>query len=134
MIFSKNLKTSDRITLYFSFFNFLSLVVLLIVINITYFFIWYNEQKAESLYDMNTNYSALVGNPFIDNKVAFREYILEKDTIIISETEDKALTCSEGVSEKLHNDMELLEQVKDSLFYRDGETIYFIFSRVYDGI
>ena len=95
MIFSKNLKTSDKITLYFSLFNFLSLVVLLIVINITYFFIWYNEQKAESLYDMNTTYSALVGNQFIDNKVAFREYILEKDTIIISETEDKALTCSE---------------------------------------
>lgn len=134
MIFSKNLKTSDKITLYFSLFNFLSLVVLLIVINITYFFIWYNEQKAESLYDMNTNYSALVGNQFIDNKVAFREYILERDTIIISETEDQALTCSEGVSEKLHNDMELLEQVKDSLFYKDGETIYFIFSRVYDGI
>lgn len=134
MKFIKNLKTSDKITLYFWIFNFVSLILLLIVINITYFFIWYNEQKEESLYDMTTNYSSLVGNWYRSNKEAFREYILQKDTIIISDSWEEWLTCSPGVSEKLHNDMKLLDTVKDSLFYRDGETIYFIFSRYYEGI
>lgn len=83
---------------------------------------------------MNTNYSSLVWDAFQNNKDAFREYILQKDTIIISDSWDEWLTCSEGVSEKLHNDMKLLEKVKDSLFYKDGETIYFIFSRYYKGI
>ena len=130
----KNFKTSDKITLYFSLFNIVSLIILVFAINVTYFFIWYNEQKEESLYDMNTNYSELVWNPFINNKVAFTQYILQKDTIIVSSSEEQWLICSPWVSEKVHNNMELVEKLKDSYFYRDGDTIYFIFSRYYQWI
>lgn len=83
---------------------------------------------------MTTNYSSLVGNSFSSNQEAFLEYILQKDTIILSESWEEWLICSDWVAQKLHNDMERLEKVKDSLFYRDGDTIYFIFSRYYSGV
>ena len=134
MKFLKNLKTSQKITTLFWLFNFLSLLLLLLCINIIYFYIWYSDQKEESLYDMNTNYQSIVWTS--DSNVdAFKKYILEKDTIIIPNSWEP-LTCSEWVAKKLHNNMEVLEEVKDSLFYK-WETdwkIYLIFSRHYDDI
>lgn len=85
---------------------------------------------------MNINYSTLNGNSYKTNKDAFRSYILQKDTIIISPSEEWWLICSPWVSAKLHNNMELLDKIKDSYFYNDKEDgiIYFIFSRYYEGI
>jgi len=60
MNFFKNLKTSQKITAIFSVFNFVSLLLLLLSINIIYFFIWYTDQKKESWYDMNVNYKRLL--------------------------------------------------------------------------
>jgi preprotein translocase subunit YajC len=55
----KNLKTSDRISLSFSLFTFAALFLLLLAINIIYFFIWYDEQKQNSLQSMTTDYGAV---------------------------------------------------------------------------
>ncbi|MCD5380912.1 HAMP domain-containing histidine kinase, partial [Candidatus Gracilibacteria bacterium] len=62
-----------------------------------------------------------------------KKYILQKDTIIIPYNGDE-LACSEGVANKLHNNMEILEEVKDSLFYKTDGKIYLIFSRKYEDI
>jgi hypothetical protein len=102
--FLSKLKTSDKIVFLFSLFNFVGLLILLFVINITYFFIWYSDQKKESLYDMNINYNKIIhtkkcsflneknnnclgkfGNKINQEKNidAFKKYILQKNTIII---------------------------------------------------
>jgi hypothetical protein len=60
------------------------MIVLLLTINISYFYLWYEDQKAESLYDMNRNYHEY-SNQSISNIEAFKEYILTKDTIIITD-------------------------------------------------
>jgi len=132
MKFLKNLKTSQKITTLFGLFNFVSLLLLLLCINVVYFYIWYSDQKEESLYDMNTNYQTIVWEGST-NTEAFTKYILQKDTIIIPNNWEE-LTCSEGVANKLHNNMEVLERVKDSLFYRSEWKVYLIFSRNYDDI
>ncbi len=126
MKYLKKLKTSDRISLIFSIFNFISLIILLIFINIIYFFIWYNDQKKESLYDVNKNYNFWINK---DNKEAFEKYILEKDTIIIKD--DWEILCSGWVSKKLHSEP---EQLKDRYFIKENNKIYFIFSNYYKDI
>ncbi len=150
MNFFKNLKTSQKITAIFSVFNFVSLLLLLLSINIIYFFIWYTDQKKESWYDMNTNYKRLLieeklekwrvhlGQKIrirrLDNTQAFQKYILQKDTIILPSDWSK-LICSKWVAKKMHNNMDLLKEVKDSLFYRwDDNKIYFIFTKYYEDI
>ncbi len=132
MKFLKNLKTSQKITTLFGVFNFVSLLLLLLCINVVYFYIWYSDQKQESLYDMNINYKSIVWE-WTTNTEAFKKYILQKDTIIIPHDWDE-LACSEWVAKKLHNNMEILEEVKDSLFYRDDWKVYLIFSRNYPDI
>ncbi len=62
----------------------------------------------------------------IDN---FREYLLTKDTIIIPD--DWELECSEWVTKKIHDNV---DEIKDKYFYRDGDTIYFIYSKYFDEI
>jgi preprotein translocase subunit YajC len=59
--FCYNLKTSDKIITLFGIFNFILLLILLFAINIIYFFLWYSDQKEESWYDMNKNYTEIVG-------------------------------------------------------------------------
>jgi sensor histidine kinase regulating citrate/malate metabolism len=78
-----NLKTSDKITFLFTIFNLISLIFLLISINIIYFFAWYTDQKKESMYDMNMNYSMYISEKTDTNLEAFKKYILQKDTLII---------------------------------------------------
>jgi len=70
----------------------------------------------------------------LDNTQAFTKYILQKDTIIIPKSGGE-LVCSKWVAKKLHNNMELLKEIKDSLFYKwDDNRIYFIFTKYYEDI
>jgi len=78
-----NLKTSNRITVLFTIFNFFSLIILLLGVNIIYFFSWYSDQKSESMYDMNMNYNMYISEQTENNLEAFKKYILQKDTLII---------------------------------------------------
>ncbi len=154
--FFSNLKTSDKITFLFTIFNFIWLLLLLFTINIIYFYIWYWDQKKASLYDMNINYSKILKNAkkhiscnmdkcvmqdkqkflfknFKDNNVrnieAFKKYILKKDTIIL--WKNWKIICSKWVSKKIHKDPESL---KDKLFYKIKDKVYFIYSKNYPEI
>ena len=128
--FYKNLKTSDKITFLFTMFNFLSLIILLIWVNIIYFFAWYTDQKAESIYDIDRNYSNYISWKTQSNLEAFKEYILQKDTLIIPNNWWD-LICSNWVELKIHND---IDKIKDKYFYTVWEKTFFIFSRYYDEI
>jgi uncharacterized membrane protein SpoIIM required for sporulation len=81
----KNLKTSKKVSVYFSIFSFISLIILLLCINIIYFSIWYSDQKKESLYDMNMSYSSYSKDGMDKSNIeSFKDYILTKDSLIIS--------------------------------------------------
>lgn len=129
----KNLKTSDKISLTFSVFNFISLVLLLLAINIIYFFLWYSDIKKESLYDMNINYDMYNLEKSENNKEAFKNYILSKDTIITPHNWDEMI-CSSWVSSKVHNDEEKVKEIMNSLFYEIDTKTYFVFTQEYDDI
>ncbi|MDC0506038.1 HAMP domain-containing histidine kinase [Candidatus Gracilibacteria bacterium] len=126
----KNLKTSDRISLSFSLFTLAALFLLLLAINIIYFFIWYDEQKQASLQSMTVDYGT-VGS--IENSDSFKQHILTKDTIIIPE-DNGALICSDGIAKKLHGSEKAIEDLNNSLFYREDGKIFFIFSKYYAGL
>ncbi len=128
----KKFKTTDKISFTFALVNLLSLIVLLLSINVIYFFLWYEDQKQESLYDMDINYDAYSKTFSKNNIEAFKSYILQKDTIIIPP--EWELICSNGVSKKLHNDIAKLDEIKDSYFYKEDGKIYFIFSQYYEEI
>ena len=130
MSYFKNLKTSDRIAVTFSFVNLFFLIILLISINIIYFFIWYEDQKAESLYDVNINYNSYTSGMDDDNKSAFQEYILQKDTIIFPD-DGSDLICSDGVLKKVDLDP---EQFQNKYFHLLDNKVYFIFSNDYQWI
>lgn len=125
-----NLKTSEKISILFTFYNFFSLIVLLIWINIIYFFSWYSDQKNESMYDMNVNYNMYLTEKTDNNLDAFKKYILQKDTLIIP-NDWSDLICSNWVETKVHNN---IEEIKDKLFYNNWEKTFFIFSEYYDEI
>lgn len=125
-----NIKTSDKISILFSVFNFVSLIVLLIWINIVYFFSWYSDQKAESMYDMNINYNMYLSHKSDNNLDAFKQYILQKDTLIIPKDWGD-LICSNWVEVKVHNN---ISAIKDKLYYNTGDKIFVIFSKYYDEI
>jgi len=129
----KNLKTRDKISLTFSIFNFISLVLLLLSINVIYFFLWYSDIKKESLYDMNINYDMYNLEKSENNKEAFKNYILSKDTIITPHNWDEMI-CSNWVSSKVHNDEEKIKEIMDSLFYKIDDKTYFVFTKTYDDI
>lgn len=130
MKYFKNLKTSERISLSFSLFGFLSLLLFLILINITYFFIWYADQKEMSFSSMNVSYkNYLESEGNIQDILWFKNYLLEKDTIIIPEMWE--LICSPWVAKKIH---EAPEIIKDKFIYRDWETLYFIYSKYFQWV
>lgn len=135
MKFFKNLTTSRRTSIIFALVNLFFMIVLLLTINVSYFYLWYEDQKAESLYDMNKNYAEYTNNSSWSNIDAFKDYILTKDTIIIAPEhhEENNLECSNWVAKKIHDSKMELEELKDSYFYKnesDGK-IYFIFSQTY---
>ena len=131
--FCFNLKTSDKITFLFTIFNFISLIILLFWINIIYFFIWYSDQKKESLYDMNINYNNFIKENKHNSQAnidAFKEYILQKDTLIIPK-DGSSLVCSNWVESKIHDN---IEEIKDKYFYNTWEKIFFIYTKNYPEI
>ncbi|USN58200.1 MAG: hypothetical protein H6767_07950 [Candidatus Peribacteria bacterium] len=130
MSYLHRFKTSARISLVFSLFNLVSLIILLVAINISYFFIWYTDQKDASFYDMNVNYQSLISTSTSDNTEAFRQYILQKDTVILP-PDDAPMVCSNGVSKKIHGD---IANLQNRYFYTEGDTTYFIYSQNYEGI
>ena len=137
MKYFKNLTTSRRTSIIFALVNLFFMIVLLLTINISYFYMWYEDQKAESLYDMNRNYIQYSNSNSWSNIEAFKEYILTKDTIIITDGHlDETLECSDWVAWKIHNSETSLEKLKDSHFYTDESTgkIFFVFSQNYEEI
>ena len=128
--FCSQLKTSDKINFLFSLFNFVSLLILLIWINIIYFFIWYDDQKKESWYDMNKNYNNFIEVKSEKNIEAFEKYILQKDTLIIPDDWWR-MKCSNWVERKIHNN---INKIKDDLFYNNWEKTFFIYTKYYPGI
>ena len=127
--FYSDLKTWDKITFLFSIFNFVSLIILLIWINIIYFFIWYSDQKEESWYDMNVNYNEIIWTSK-NNIDAFKDYILQKNTLIIPE-DGWEVICSKWVLKNIHNDV---ESIKDNYFYITPDKTFFIYSKTYPWI
>ena len=133
MKYFKKLKTSQKLSITFSIFNFFSLLVLLLAVNISYFFIWYSNIKQESLYDMNVNYNSYLWWMQESNKKAFREYILSKDTIITPHDWTE-MVCSAWVSDMLHDDPEEVKKVMNSFFYKIEDKTYFVFKNDYEDI
>lgn len=74
---------------------------------------------------MNLTYqSYLTSDGKMEDVESFKAYLLTQDTIIIP-TEGK-LICAPWVTKKIHEDP---NSIKDKLFYKDGDTIYFIYSK-----
>jgi signal transduction histidine kinase len=137
MKYFKNLTTSRRTSIIFALVNLFFMIVLLLTINLSYFYLWYEDQKAESLYDMNRNYIQYSTSNSWSNIQWFKDYILTKDTIIITDGHlDETLECSDWVAGKIHNSATSLEKLKDSHFYTDESTgkIFFVFSQDYEEI
>lgn len=79
-------KTSEKISLSFALFGFFSLLLFLFLINITYFFIWYADQKEMSFSSMNVSYQNYLESEGSSKDIAgLKNYLLGKDTIIIPE-------------------------------------------------
>lgn len=126
----KKLKTSKKVSLYFSIYSFFSLIILLLWVNISYFWVWYSEQKLTSLYDMNMSYSSYskdwMDNSNIEN---FKNYLLQKDVLIIPE--NKPAICSSSLTKKTKEDITKLQK---KLFLTYEDKIYLIFSKKYEEI
>lgn len=123
----KNLRTSKKVSIYFSIFSFISLIILLLWVNIIYFSIWYNWQKSECLYDMNMSYSSY-SKDWMDktNIENFKDYILTKDSIIIANSWEKIV--SDWFLKKVDWNIE------NKVLYKNEDRIYLIFSRNYSEI
>ena len=137
MKFLKKLPTSKRTSIVFALVNLFFMIVLLLTVNIWYFYMWYEDQKKESLYDMNKSYVQYWSSSEETNIEAFKDYILTKDTIIIKNGHlDETIECSEWVAGKIHNSETSLEKLKDSYFYKDENSgkIFFVFSQDYNEI
>ena len=79
---------------------------------------------------MNINYNSYTDGMSESNIEAFKEYILQKDTIIIPSGEEEYV-CSPGVSKKIHDNLDL---IKWKFLYKDAGKTYFIFSQNYPSI
>lgn len=78
-----------------------------------------------SFSDMETNY-LVSQNQGITNLEGFQEFLLTKNTLIIPENGE--LICSPGVAEKVHGD---IEELQNKLFYSVEGKTYFIYSRYF---
>ena len=136
MKFLKNLTTTKRTSTLFALMNLFFMILLVIAINLSYFYLWYEDQKAESLFDMNKNYAEMTNTPSASNIDAFKNYILTKDTIILDSQSEETLVCSQWVASKIHQSEISLENLKDSYFYKDESNgkIYLVFSHNYPEI
>ena len=82
------------------------------------------------MYDMNINYNSYTDGMSESNIEAFKEYIFQKDTIIIPHGEEEFI-CSPGVSKKIHDNLDL---IKGKFLYKSEGKTYFIFSQNYPSI
>ncbi len=79
---------------------------------------------------MNVSYKAYLDSEGDSEDIqGLKDYLLARDTIIIPEMWE--LICSPGVSKKIHEDPNI---IKDKYIYRDGDTIYFIYSKYFEGV
>lgn len=124
------LKTSEKISLAFSLFNLLLLSLLLLSINVMYFFIWYDDQKQESLKDINKKYWELQLESKNEDMEEFKIFLLQKDVLIMPDDWGELL-CSESVWKKIHDD---ISKIENAYFYNYEEKTYFIFSKHYEWI
>lgn len=126
----QNLKTSKKVSIYFSIFSFVSLIILLIWINIIYFGIWYNNQKTASLYDMNMSYSKYSKDWMNKTNIeSFKDYILTKDVLIIPNKWE--IICSSSLTLKSKNN---IESLNNKIIYQYDNKIFLIFSKNYSEI
>ena len=110
--------------------SFFSIFVFLLLINVSYFFIWYSEQKEKIFSSMNETYQNYRNSEGKMEEVeAFKEYLLTKDTLIIPETGEPI--CSPGVAKKVQMEV---TQMQESFFYKDGETIYVVYSQYFQNV
>ncbi|MDA9128935.1 HAMP domain-containing histidine kinase [Candidatus Gracilibacteria bacterium] len=127
MNYFKNLKTSERLAMSFALFGSISLIIFLILINITYFFIWYAEQKEMTFVNMEIDYAEQSGeNSDREQTPDFTQFLLTHDTIIIPN--EGELICSPGVETKIK---EAPEIIQDKYFYRNEGVLYFIYSKYF---
>lgn len=125
-----HLKTSEKISLSFTLMSSFSVCLFLILINITYFFIWYSEQKEMVFSSMNETYKNYLNSQGEMQEIeAFKAYLLTKDTLIIPEIGEPL--CSPGVAKKIR--MEISE-MQEKYFYKDGESIYVVYSQYFPSI
>jgi hypothetical protein len=86
MKYFSGLKTSEKISLSFSLFGFFSLLLFLVLVNVTYFFIWHADQKEMSFSSMNQSYKSYLDSEGSSEDIqGLKDYLLTKDTIIIPE-------------------------------------------------
>ncbi len=124
------LRTSKKVSLYFSFFSFISLILLLLGINISYFLMWYNQQKEESFYDMNMSYSEFAKDGMNQSNIAnFKNYILQKDVLILPNAGEPI--CSSSLTSKTKEDIESLQK---KWLYRFEDKTYIVYSQKYEEI
>jgi hypothetical protein len=98
------LSTSKKLSLSFSLFNAVSLLLLLFSINVIYLFIWYYDQKKEGLYDMNMNYSQYAKHGMDQTNIQnFREYLLTKDVFI--DYHNGKTECSDSLNIKINHNI-----------------------------
>lgn len=130
MNYFTSLKTSERISLSFALFGFFSLLLFLILINVTYFFIWYADQKNQTFVDMERDYAHTSFEIAWETVTKdFKEFLLTHDTIIIPDQWE--LICSPGVERKIKEAPELIQ---DRYFYKNEDTLFFIYSKEFPEI
>ena len=125
------LKTSEKISLSFSLFGFLSLLLFLFLVNITYFSIWYNLEKQESFEGITKAYQRYIQSEgsMYDIELLKNQLLLE-DSVLIPEI--GGLLCSPSLYEKI--DGQDIESLQDNYVFRRDGKIFFIYSRYFEGL
>lgn len=127
----KKLKTSEKISTYFVFFNFFSLIFILLFVNIIYHFFWKKEIEIRDFENINSAY--------INYEISKSEYdynkmmkiVLKSDAII---KKNWNFEYTDGILEKFRNDKAEIQKALESLFYVKNDVIYMFFSKEYEGI
>lgn len=65
----------------------------------------------------------------MDDVESFKSYLLTRDTLIIPD--EGETICAPWVSKKLHRNV---EEIENKYFIKEGDTIYFIYSKYFDHI
>ena len=120
----KSLKTSDKVSLYFSLFNLIGVIVIILIINISYFFIWYFEQKSISFDSIDKKYDLYNKENNLDE---FLKFVFTKDVLFIPEDWREPI-CSKPLEEKMYDAVSIMSS---SYVYIAEWKTFFIFSKYY---